>query len=177
MFYRWKLCRIEAINSTAYLSTGKMMQPLYWAHCFSRASAISNIRCLWACESLNAGEVASQRNARGECGLPLVFLSSCIHTKESVANSLPTNSFGYPRPLLASRTDQRTKKRIRTVSWNGTRCVIIGYCQLFAPSLQKWPPPFSWSLLVRCSHVRVVPMRLVVHQGSRWSWCMSLRLR
>lgn len=81
---------------------------------------------LWACESLNAGEVASQRNARGECGLPLVFLSSCIHTKESVANCLPTNSFVYSRPLLASRTDQRTKKRIRKVSWNGTRCVIIG---------------------------------------------------
>lgn len=110
MFYRWRMCRIEAINSTAYLSTGKMMQPRYWAHCFSRASAISNIRCLWACESLTAGEVASQRDARGECGLPLVFLSSCIHTKESVANCLPTNSFGYLRPLLASRTDQRTKK-------------------------------------------------------------------
>lgn len=111
MFYRWKLCRIEAINSTTYLSTGKMMQPLYWAHCFSRASAISNIRSLslWKPKCRRSGFAAQRpRGMWSSIGIPQL-----LHTHQRICCKLPSHKFFCLLAATFSITNRSKNKKKR----------------------------------------------------------------
>ena len=121
---------------------------------------------LWKPKCRRSGFAAQRpRGMWSSIGIPQL-----LHTHQRISCKLPSHKFFWlPAATFSITNRSKNKKKDQKGFLKRNSMCHNRYCQLFAPSLQKWPPPFSWSLLVRCSHVRVVPMRLVVHQGSRWS--------